>query len=304
MNNTMPKILENGCVATVGFFDGVHAGHRFLIDQVKAFAEEKNLPSVVFTFAVHPRKVLHSDYQPQLLTTFDEKLFQLQSTGIDTCIVLNFDHAMAGMTAYDFLQKILYNKYNVKTLVVGHDHRFGHNRTDGFEQYLVYGNEIGIEVLQAERYSTNQFSHVSSSEIRKALAAGNITIANALLSYPYTFRGIVTDGYKLGRKIGFPTANIEPDNNEKLLPQHAVYAVDVLWNNKIYRGMMNIGKRPTVITGNDMSIEVHIINFSDDIYNEVLEISFLKKIRDEQKFENIEALVKQLETDKITALNI
>ncbi len=304
MNNTMPKILENGCVATVGFFDGVHAGHRFLIDQVKAFAEEKNLPSVVFTFAVHPRKVLHSDYQPQLLTTFDEKLFQLQSTGIDTCIVLNFDHAMAGMTAYEFLQKILYNKYNVKTLVVGHDHRFGHNRTDGFEQYLVYGREIGMEVQQAERYFTDQFSHVSSSEIRKALAAGNITIANTLLSYPYSFRGIVTDGYKLGRKIGFPTANIEPENHEKLLPQHAVYAVDVLWNNKIYRGMMNIGTRPTVINGNQTSIEVHIFNFSEDVYNEVLEISFLKKIRNEQKFENIEALVKQLETDKINALNI
>lgn len=300
----MPKILENGCVATVGFFDGVHAGHRFLIDQVKAFAEEKNLPSVVFTFAVHPRKVLHSDYQPQLLTTFDEKLFQLQSTGIDTCIVLNFDHAMAGMTAYEFLQKILYNKYNVKTLVVGHDHRFGHNRTDGFEQYLVYGREIGMEVQQAERYFTDQFSHVSSSEIRKALAAGNITIANTLLSYPYSFRGIVTDGYKLGRKIGFPTANIEPENHEKLLPQHAVYAVDVLWNNKIYRGMMNIGTRPTVINGNQTSIEVHIFNFSEDVYNEVLEISFLKKIRNEQKFENIEALVKQLETDKINALNI
>ena len=304
MNNKMPKILENGCVATVGFFDGVHAGHRFLIDQIKNLAEAKNIPSVVFTFAVHPRKVLHSDYQPQLLTTFDEKLFQLQSTGIDTCIVLNFDHAMAELTAYEFLQKILHNKYNVTTLVVGHDHRFGHNRTDGFEQYVEYGKEIGIDVLLAERFATEQFSHVSSSEVRKALADGNIPDANALLSYTYAFRGIVTDGYKLGRKIGFPTANIEPENNEKLLPQHAVYAVDVLWNNKTYRGMMNIGKRPTVIAGDATSIEVHLINFSDDIYNEVLEIRFLKKIRDEQKFENIEALVKQLEMDKINALNI
>lgn len=304
MNNTKPKILQNGCVATVGFFDGVHAGHRFLIDQVKALATAKDLPSVVFTFAVHPRKVLHSDYQPQLLTTFDEKIFQLQSTGIDTCIVLNFDHAMAGLTAYEFLKKILYDKYNVTTLVVGHDHRFGRNRTDGYEKYVEYGKEIGIEVVQADRFATEKFTHVSSSEIRNALLNGDIPVANELLAYPYSFRGIVTDGYKLGRKIGFPTANIEPENTDKLLPAHGVYAVDVIWNNKTYRGMMNIGNRPTIDNNELTSIEVHIINFSENIYNEVLEISFLKKIRNEQKFENIEKLIKQLEADKTRALSI
>ncbi len=304
MNNTLPKILQNGCVATVGFFDGVHAGHRFLIDQVKALAVEKNVPSVVFTFAVHPRKVLHSEYQPQLLTTFDEKLFQLQSTGIDTCIILNFDHAMARLTAYDFLDEILHKKYNVTTLVVGYDHRFGRNRIDGIEQYYAYGKEIGIEVVQAERYATNQFSHISSSEIRKALIGGNIPLANTLLSYLYSFRGIVTDGYKLGRKIGFPTANIIPDNTEKMLPALGVYAVDVFWNNSIYRGMMNVGKRPTFDKNENTSIEVHIFNFSDDIYNEVLEIRFLQKIRDEQKFENIEELIIQLKKDKIDASKV
>ncbi len=300
----MPKILQHGCVATVGFFDGIHSGHRFLIDQVKTLADKKMLPSVVFTFAVHPRKILHSNYQPQLLTTFDEKIFQLQSTGIDTCIVLNFDHAMAQLSAYDFLKNVLSEKYNVTSLVVGYDHRFGHNRTDGFDQYKEYGNEIGIEVIESSRFSTDKIAHISSSEIRKALSEGNIQLANEILSYKYTFRGIVTDGYKLGRKIGFPTANIEPENSEKLLPAHGVYAVDVFWNNNTYRGMMNIGNRPTMNTGNTTSYEVHIINFSEDIYNEVLEISFFKKIRDEKKFDNIDALINQLYSDKNEAQSV
>ena len=304
MISNNPKILEKGCVATLGFFDGVHTGHRFLINQVKSIAEEKQLPSVIFTFSVHPRKVLHSDFQPHLLTTFDEKLLLLQSTGIDTCIILNFDVKMAALKAFDFLKTILYDKYNVKTLVVGHDHRFGHNRTEGFEDYVEFGKHIGIEVIQAKRLSTERFTHISSSEIRKDISEGNMNSAAELLSYKYKFKGIVTDGYKLGRKIGFPTANIEPECNEKLIPGQGVYAVDVSWNNKTFRGMMNIGQRPTINNGSHRSLEVHIFDFDTYIYNEVLEISFLQKIRNEQKFDNIETLIEQLQKDKIFAMNL
>ena len=291
------------CVATVGFFDGVHAGHRFLIDELKTIAQQKNLPAVVFTFAVHPRKVLHADYQPQLLTTLDEKLVQLASTGIDACVVLDFSEEMAKLSAYDFLKNILKDQYQVETLLVGHDHRFGHNRSDGFEQYLQYGNEMGIEVLKAERFSTAEHKHISSSDIRHALQTGDIHLANTILTYNYSFSGKVVKGFEVGRKIGFPTANLEPVDEEKLIPAPGVYAVDVCHEGKILRGMMNIGVRPTLENGNHTSMEVHIFDFDADIYHQIIEVRFLKKIRDEQKFASVEGLVEQLKADKISALS-
>ncbi len=297
-----PYSTEN-CVATVGFFDGVHAGHRFLIDELKDVAHKSHLPAVVFTFAVHPRKVLHADYQPQLLTTLDEKLVQLASTGIDACVVLDFSEEMAKLSAYDFLKTILKDQYKVEILLVGHDHRFGHNRSDGFEQYLQYGHEMGIKVLKADRFSTDEHKHISSSDIRHALQTGDIQLATHILTYPYSFSGKVVKGFEVGRKIGFPTANLELVDIEKMIPTPGVYAVDVNLDGRILRGMMNIGVRPTLENGNHTSMEVHIFDFDADIYHQIIEVSFLKKIRDEQKFASVEDLVEQLKADKTSALS-
>lgn len=292
------------CVATVGFFDGVHAGHRFLLNQLKAIAKQQNRPSVVFTFAEHPRKVLHSDFQPAILTTLQEKIIQLESTGIDLCVVLHFTPEMAKLTAQEFLKNILTEQYNVRTLLVGHDHRFGHNRSDGFPEYKQYGKAVGMEVIQATRHTTEEDDHISSSKVRLALQTGDIAHANRLLTYEYSIRGKVVSGFKVGRKIGFPTANIAPENAEKLIPAIGVYAVRVICNSQAHKGMLNIGQRPTLDNGTQISIEVHIIGFDRDIYNESLRMDFVQKIRDEQKFDNVEQLIAQLHKDKQKVLNL
>jgi len=293
--------FTEACVATVGFFDGVHLGHRYLISELLKIAQKKKLPAVIFTFAVHPRKVLHSEYQPQLLTTLSEKLKLLETSGIDACVVLDFTPEMSLLSAYDFLKKILKDKNSVQTLLVGHDHRFGHNRTDGFEQYKQYGDEFGLEVVQAKKYITSTHLHISSSDIRNALLKGDITTANDILTYRYSFVGKVVKGFEVGRKIGFPTANLEPIDSEKLIPAVGVYAVEVIRDNTSLRGMMNIGFRPTLENGNQLSIEVHIFGFNENIYHELIEIRFLKKIRDERKFASIDELIEQLKMDRLSA---
>lgn len=292
------QFFKNASFATVGFFDGVHVGHRFLIDELKREANSRHLKSVVFTFAEHPRKTLHTEFQPQLITTLDEKLIQLADTGIDACVVLNFSEEMSKLSAYDFLQNLLFEQYHVRALLVGHDHRFGHNRAEGFPEYQNYGKAIGMEVIQASRFSTEEFSHISSSEIRHALESGNIKKANYLLSYPYSISGQVIDGFKVGRKIGFPTANIKCENEEKLIPGIGVYAVEIVHKNLTFKGMMNIGQRPTLENGDTISLEVNIFDFNKDIYNETIKIIFVEKIRDEIKFNNIDELIDQLKSDK------
>jgi riboflavin kinase / FMN adenylyltransferase len=292
------------CVATVGFFDGLHAGHRYLIEELKGIAKEQHLQSVVVTFAVHPRKVLNSEFRPELLTTLSEKLIQLSTTGIDACIVLDFSLQMAELSAYDFLKTILKEKFNVQTLLVGHDHRFGHNRADGFPEYKKYGEELGMTVLKCTQFHTDTDKHISSSEIRNALKTGEIELANRLLTYNYSITGKVIEGFKNGRQIGFPTANIELFDHEKIIPAIGVYAVRVTWKGSQYKGMLNIGHRPTLDNGLTISIEVHILDFDTDIYNQTLEVGFIIKIRDEQKFNGIEALKEQLQKDKLYVLSL
>ena len=292
------------CVATVGFFDGLHAGHRYLIEELKGIAKEQHLQSVVVTFAVHPRKVLDSEFRPELLTTLSEKLSQLATTGIDACIVLDFSLQMAELSAYDFLKTILKEKFNVQTLLVGHDHRFGHNRADGFPEYKKYGEELGMTVLKCTQFHTDTDKHISSSEIRNALKTGEIELANRLLTYNYSITGKVIEGFKNGRQIGFPTANIELFDHEKIIPAIGVYAVRVTWKGSQYKGMLNIGHRPTLDNGLTISIEVHILDFDTDIYNQTLEVGFIIKIRDEQKFNGIEALKEQLQKDKLYVLSL
>lgn len=297
-------ILKTGCAATVGFFDGVHIGHRHLINQLKSIAFEQNLLSVVITFAVHPRQILQPEFQPELLTTFDEKIAQIESTGVDACIVLDFNTKISELSAYEFLFQILKKEYHVRTLLVGHDHRFGKNRAEGFLEYQQYGKELDIDVIEGIKYKTNNFLLISSSVIRKALHEGCINKANDLLSYKYSIEGKVVDGFKMGRKLGFPTANISVNNSYKLIPMLGVYAVFIVYNNLVMPGMMNIGTRPTLDNDDKLSIEVHIFNFKDNIYNENLTIQFVKMIRQEKKFTSIDNLISQLQNDKIQALHI
>lgn len=288
------------CVATVGFFDGVHGGHRFLLNEVVREARHRQMISVVVTFNEHPRKVLKSDFQPRLLTTPEEKLELIASTGIDACVVLDFSIELSKKTAKEFLSTILQDRLHVETLFVGYDHRFGHNREAGYQEYKQYGSERNIRVIQAEQYTIESGEHFSSSQIRNALSEGDIMLANTLLTYPYTFIGKVVGGYKNGRKIGFPTANIWFDSKEKIIPAVGVYAVRVYIKGKAHKGMMNIGYRPTFSSGEPLTLEVHILDFESDIYDQKIKIECIYRIRDEMKFNGIEQLIEQLKKDKET----
>ena len=193
---------------------------------------------------------------------------------------------------------------HVHTLLVGHDHRFGHNRAEGFAEYAAYGQELGMKVIQAAKYETGEYHHISSSTIRNALHEGNIRLANELLTYPYIFSGKVIGGFQVGRKIGFPTANLQTEDKGKIIPGIGVYAVRVHLNNKQYKGMMNIGNRPTLQSDGETSLEVNIIDFEGDIYNRTLKIEFIDKIRDEMKFKSVQDLTEQLEKDRETVVNM
>lgn len=293
MNHTTQKYA-----ATIGLFDGVHAGHRYLIDSLKKEAEKRGLKSMVLTFNNNPKQVLRTNFKPQLLTTPDEKRVQLQSLQLDSIVELDFTKEMAALSAFDFIQQVLYDKYQVGLLLVGHDHRFGKDRVDGFPEYVTYGKQTGIEVIEAAQFSTPSLKQISSSTIRTALTNGKIEQATALLSYPYSFEGEVISGYKVGRKIGFATANLKPVHPDKIIPGLGVYMVEIFWQNRPYKAMMNIGRRPTMDNDNNISLEVHILDFQEEIYGQILKVSFLKKIRDEKKFNAVEDLVEQLKKDR------
>jgi len=285
-----------GWMATVGFFDGVHAGHRFLIREMKRLAHERALATVVFTFPVHPRVVLQADYQPGLLNSMDEKLLLLSSEDIDYCVIMDFTPEMAACTASGFIAQYLSEKWHVQCLLVGYDHRFGHNRTAGFEQYVEYGKACGMEVLRAASFEKDA-EKVSSSKIRQLLAECRVEEAACLLSYPYRLKGQVVTGNGVGRTIGFPTANIAIDDPLKIQPGQGVYAVWVTIDNVRYKGMLSIGNHPTW-HGGQTTIEVHILHFAQTIYNQQIEVEFIRFLRDNNKFENVEALKAQLTKDR------
>ena len=288
-------ITEPGVMATIGFFDGVHLGHRFLIDEVKAAAAQRGLPSAVITFPTHPRSVLQQAYQPRLLNSFADKLRLLATTGVDYCIVLDFTEALSQLSAEAFL-RILATQWRVKGLVIGYDHRFGHDRRDGFEQYVEYGQRWGIEILKAAAFDAGHTA-VSSSEIRRLVQEGKVERAAQLLTYAYHISGRIVSGYKVGRTLGFPTANIQPDDPMQLLPGIGVYAVWVEVAGQRYKGMLYIGSRPTLDNGTQLSIEVHILHFSGDIYNDPIRVSFAHFVRGDEKFDSLEALKAQLMRD-------
>jgi len=283
-------------VATIGFFDGVHGGHRFLIRQVCEAARERGLFSLLITFPQHPRMVMQASYQPRLLSTFGEKCSLLASTGVDACVALPFTAGLAALSAREFMQQVLRDQLQVRTLVIGYDHRFGHNRTEGFDDYVRYGQEMGIEVVRAEAFLMDG-AEVSSSAVRVLLDAGEVDKAARCLGYTYFLEGRVTAGQQIGRTLGFPTANLQVTDSCKLIPADGVYAVRVRVGEHIYKGMLNIGCRPTIDDDTHRTIEVHLFHFTGDLYGQLLRVEFLRRIRGEQKFDSREALARQLQQD-------
>jgi riboflavin kinase/FMN adenylyltransferase len=298
---TGKSIVGGSFVGTIGFFDGVHLGHRYLLNQVKEEAKRLNLPSAVVTFPVHPRKVLQKDYQPALLCRYEEKIEQLQTTGIDYCITLPFTTDIAEMTAQEFMQQVLKQDIGIHTLIVGYDHRFGHNREDGFQEYVKYGNELGMNVIEARELQIDG-ENVSSTKIRRLLKNGEIEKANSLLTYNYTLSGKIVEGYRVGRTIGFPTANIKSWERYKVIPKLGVYAVLVHIRDIIYEGMLYIGTRPTLYDDPEISVEVNIFNFNADLYDQSLTVEFIDFIREDKKFDRMEELIDQIHNDKSLVL--
>ena len=296
--------MTEPCVATIGFFDGVHRGHQFLISHLVETARQDGMPAVVITFDEHPRKVLQSDYQPEMLSTLDSKLLLLSKTEVDDAVVLHFTREMSAMSAREFMQQVLHDHLHVKKLFIGYDHRFGHNREETFDDYVRYGKEMGIEVIKNQAYSMNGIN-ISSSVIRSFLKEGEVDMANQCLGYPYTIIGKVVNGYHEGRKLGFPTANLDLSHFGQMIPAPGVYAVKarlegtVVWK----QGMMNIGTRPT-FDGKQLTLETHIFNFEGDIYDQLLLVSFVKRIRGERKFESPEELAAQLKEDEQMIINL
>lgn len=290
------------CAATIGCFDGVHRGHRYLISQVRDEARKQGLRSMLITFPVHPRQVMQSDYRPQWLTCLPQKEDLLKTQEADYCLLLPFTRELSLLSARRFME-LLHARFNVQALVIGYDHRFGHNRSEGFEDYCRYGKELGMEVVHASAWVEDGVS-VSSSLIRGLLKEGDVARANRYLGYRYYLDGQVVSGYQVGRKLGFPTANLQPSCPDKLIPREGVYAVYAYVDGKRYAGMLNIGRRPTIDNGTERSIEVHLIGFEADIYQHYLRIEFMQYIRDERKFEGIEALIAQLQQDKETIVRL
>lgn len=295
------SITHKPFVCTLGFFDGVHIGHRHLIDQVKAEAKRLHLPSAVITFPVHPRKVLQQDYQPKLLCGYEEKLEELESTGVDYCVSIPFTVELSHLSAREFMESVLKKKIGVHTFIVGHDHRFGHNREEEFSDYVRYGEMLDIRVKRATELRFDDHE-VSSSQIRRLLAEGKIKIANKLLTYNYRLSGKIVEGYQVGRTIGFPTANIQAWEKYKVIPALGVYAVFVQIGNEIYKGMLYVGTRPTLHKDSAISVEVNIFDFNDDLYNKSLSVEFIDFVRPDMKFDNTESLVRQIKQDKLTVL--
>ncbi len=290
-------------VVTSGTFDGVHVGHQKILHRLKEVASKNNGETVVITFWPHPQMVLHPEnHTLKLLNTFDEKAALLKAQGIHHLLRIEFTREFSLISSIDFIQKILVETIGTKKLVIGYDHRFGHNREGSFEQLKLNAANYGFDVEEIPRQDVDHIS-VSSSKIRQALENSQIETATHLLGRPYLLHGQVVQGDKLGRELGFPTANIEVDSHYKLIPADGIYAVTVAHENKIYKGMLYIGPRPTV-HGSQRVIEVNLFDFNKDIYGDRLTVHFHQFIREDKKFDSLEILKQQLHLDKIETMKI
>ncbi len=287
-------------IITIGTFDGVHIGHRKIIDRVVHDASAKGLESVILTFFPHPRIVLHGGDGIKLLNTLDEKKSLLEAAGLENLIIHPFDEAFANLTAREFVETVLVKKLNIAKIIIGHDHRFGKNRDAGIEDLIAFGKEFGFEVEQIPAQEIDAVS-VSSTKIRNALFDGKMELANNYLGYNYFLTGTVIRGKQLGRTIGFPTANIKIAESYKLVPKNGIYVAQSMIDGQLVRGMLSIGTNPTV-GGKDLSIEIYYIGFEGDLYGKTLSIEMLHFIRDEEKFDSLDALKAAIAKDQAAAL--
>lgn len=286
-------------ILTLGTFDGVHIGHKKILERITQNTENRQYESLVLTFFPHPRMVLQEKSEIKLLNTIQEKSKLLQATGIENLVIHPFNESFSRLTAEEFVRSILVDQFHIHKIIIGHDHRFGRNRTANIDNLIAFGVEYGFEVEQISAQEIQDVS-VSSTKIRIALQEGNMALANEYLGYTYFLTGDVVKGKQLGRTIGFPTANIQIAEDYKLIPKNGVYVVKTIIDQKEVFGMMNIGLNPTV-NGQKQSIEVNLFDFDADIYGQKLEISLLKYLREEQKFGSVDLLKEQLNLDKQTA---
>ncbi|MEZ4793125.1 MAG: bifunctional riboflavin kinase/FAD synthetase [Gelidibacter sp.] len=286
-------------IVTMGTFDGVHIGHQKIIKRLVNVGKEKQLKSVVLTFFPHPRMVLQKSPDIKLLNTIEERESILTTFGLDQMVVKTFTKEFANLTAEAFVKTILVDTLNAKYIIIGYDHQFGKDRSANIDDLKLFGKEFGFEVEEISAQDVEDVA-VSSTKIRNALQQGDIATANAYLGYPYFLTGMVVKGKGLGKKLGFPTANIHIKEDYKLIPKEGVYIVKGTVRGKNVFGMMNIGTNPTV-NGKHQSIEAHFFDFKNDIYNEPIKVELLERLRDEQKFESIELLQAQLKKDNIDA---
>ncbi len=298
-------------VVTIGTFDGVHKGHQQIIAQLKEEAQKTGGETVIITFNPHPRKIISSvPGDIKLLNTLSEKIKLLDKSGIDHLVVIPFDHAFANQSAESYIKQFLFHYFKPKTVIIGYDHRFGKGRVGDYHLLEQHGKELGFNVKEISEELLHEIT-ISSTRIRQSLLDTKVETANQLLGYPYFFKGVVIEGNKLGRTIGYPTANLHIASEDKLIPGNGVYAVEIIFSsssneNTTYskkKGMMNIGIRPT-IDGKKRVIEVNIFDFDEDIYGQTLEISIRFHLRGEVKFNGMEELKAQLHQDKIHAMEL
>ncbi|MFV8352007.1 bifunctional riboflavin kinase/FAD synthetase [Flavobacterium sp. XS2P14] len=294
-NSTKKTIL------TLGTFDGVHIGHKKILKKITKNTENQKYESLVLTFFPHPRMVLQEHSDIKLLNTIDEKIDLLEQIGIENLVIHPFDEAFSRLTAEEFVRNILVDRFQIQKIIIGHDHRFGRNRTANIDDLIGYGKVYGFEVEQISVQEINDIS-VSSTKIRNALTAGDMDLANDYLGYDYFLTGNIIQGKQLGRTIDFPTANLKIAEDYKLIPQNGVYIVKSTINEQIVFGMMNIGFNPTV-KGETQTIEIHYFDFNADLYNQKISVSVLHRLRSEQKFDSITLLKAQLQKDKKAALS-
>lgn len=295
-NSISSYVSQKQSIVTIGTFDGVHIGHQEIIEKIIEDAQNSDYESLILTFFPHPRMVLAHELGVKLLNTINEKIELLEKIGLSNLIIHPFDEIFSQLSAEEFVAKILVEKLKIKKIILGHDHRFGKDRSASIDDLIIFGKKYNFEVEQISAQKIDQVA-ISSTKIRTALLEGNIVLANQYLGYQYSFSGKVVKGKQLGRTIGFPTANIQIDEAYKLIPKNGVYIVKSSIDEKIHFGMMNIGNRPTV-DGKNQTIEVYFFDFDKDIYYTSISVTILDRIRDEKKFDSLEDLKKQIEKDK------
>ena len=288
---------QHQTVVTIGTFDGVHAGHREIIDRLVNAAKLNNLESVILTFFPHPRMVLQQESGIKLINTIDERIQFLEKTGIDHLVIHPFTNQFSRLSALEFVRDILVNKLQAKKVIIGYDHRFGRNRTADINNLREFGEQFGFEVEEISMQDVEEVA-VSSTKIRAALLDGDVAKANRYLQQNFVLTGMVVKGRGLGKEFNYPTANIDIPENYKLIPKNGVYVVRSIIDGTTYYGMMNIGTNPTV-GGKKQSIEAHFFELDMDLYNKRLQIEMLERIRDEKKFESIEALKDAMRQDEL-----